>query len=87
MDFNNMLRAITRAVRIPLAVPVIRPYLLASSLVVATVNADLKEQTPELCMAAVKRDGEVLKYVKEQTPEICMAAGKKRGGAGKCEEE
>jgi len=31
----------------------------------------VKEQTPELCLAAVKNYGRVFKYVKEQTPEIC----------------
>ena len=32
------------------------------------------EQTEELCLAAVKRDGLALKYVKKQTPKICQAA-------------
>ncbi|MEG1801754.1 MAG: DUF4116 domain-containing protein, partial [Oscillospiraceae bacterium] len=35
----------------------------------------VKEQTPELCMAAVVQNYVwALEYVKEQTPEICMAA-------------
>ena len=33
-----------------------------------------KDQTPEICLAAVKRDSEALTYVKDQTPEICLAA-------------
>lgn len=36
----------------------------------------LEEQTPELCLIAVKQDGKALEYVKEQTPEICLAAVK-----------
>ncbi|MFW6015494.1 MAG: DUF4116 domain-containing protein [bacterium] len=39
----------------------------------------IKEQTPELCMIAVKQDGRALKYVKSQTPEICMEAVKQDG--------
>ena len=35
-----------------------------------------EEQTSELCMAAVKQNGQALEYVKKQTPEICMAAVK-----------
>ena len=34
----------------------------------------LKEQAPEICLAAVQQNGWVLKFVKDQTPEICMAA-------------
>jgi hypothetical protein len=41
----------------------------------------VKDQSPELCMAAVKQDGYALKYVKEQTPELCMAAVKQNGYA------
>jgi hypothetical protein len=33
----------------------------------------VKEQTPEICMAAVKKDVDAFIFVKEQTPEICMA--------------
>ena len=40
-----------------------------------------KEQTPEICMAAVDSNGLTLKNVKEQTPEICMAAVKNCGWA------
>ena len=29
----------------------------------------VKNQTPEVCMAAVQQDGRALRYVKEQTPE------------------
>lgn len=32
------------------------------------------EQTPEVCLAAVRQNGQALKFVKEQTPEICLAA-------------
>ena len=38
--------------------------------------AIIKNQTPEVCLAAVKQDGTALQYVKEQTPEICLAAVK-----------
>ena len=34
----------------------------------------LKEQTPEICMAAVQQNWWALQHVKKQTPEICMAA-------------
>jgi hypothetical protein len=35
----------------------------------------VREQTPEICMAAVQKDGYyALKYVKEQTPGLCMVA-------------
>ena len=34
----------------------------------------VKEQTPEICLAAVKQNGEALVYVKERTHEICLAA-------------
>lgn len=36
-------------------------------------------QTPELCLAAVQKNGFVLEFVKEQTPEICLAAVKRNG--------
>lgn len=36
----------------------------------------VKDQTPEICLAAVNKCGLALKYVKEQTPEICLAAAK-----------
>ena len=41
----------------------------------------IKEQTPEICMAATKDNGLALEFVKEQTPEICMAAVKQNGHA------
>ena len=31
-----------------------------------------KEQTPEMCLEAVKRNGEALSYIKEQTSEMCL---------------
>ena len=34
----------------------------------------VKEQTPEICLAAVRHDGMTLKYVREQTYEICLTA-------------
>ena len=39
----------------------------------------VKEQTPEICMAAVWRDASELKHVKDQTLEICLAAVRKDG--------
>jgi hypothetical protein len=39
----------------------------------------VKNQTTEICMAAVKQNGYALEFVKEQTPEICMAAMKQDG--------
>ena len=39
----------------------------------------VKEQTPELCMAAVQQNGWALQFVEEQTPEVCMAAVKQEG--------
>lgn len=41
----------------------------------------VKEQTPEICLAAVQENGLALEYVKEQTPEICLAAVKRSGCA------
>ena len=41
----------------------------------------VKEQTPELCLAAVKQNGYALRIVREQTPEICLAAVKQNGYA------
>jgi len=34
----------------------------------------VKNQTPEICIAAVSRCGPVLSHVREQTLEICRAA-------------
>jgi len=42
---------------------------------------DVIDQTPEICLAAVKQNGCALKYVIEQTPEICLAAVKQDGCA------
>ena len=41
----------------------------------------IKEQTPELCMAAVTQTRLALRFVKEQTLELCMAAVSKNGYA------
>ena len=38
-------------------------------------------QTPEICLEAVKQDGNTLKFVKKQTPEICLAAVKQNSNA------
>ena len=35
---------------------------------------NLKNQPPEMCMAAVRKDWRALQYVEKQTTEICMAA-------------
>ena len=40
----------------------------------------VKEQTPEICLEAVKQNGYALEYVQEQTPEICLEAVKQNGG-------
>jgi hypothetical protein len=32
------------------------------------------EQTPEICLEAIRMDGMALRYVEEQTPEICRIA-------------
>jgi hypothetical protein len=42
---------------------------------------DLGDQFPEICMAAVQRNGYTIKFVKDQTPEICLAAVKQNGQA------
>jgi hypothetical protein len=39
----------------------------------------VKEQTPEICIEAVKQIGYALEFVKEQTPEICLLAVKQNG--------
>jgi hypothetical protein len=41
----------------------------------------VKDQTPEICLEAVKQDGHALQYVKDQTPEICLEAVKQDGHA------
>jgi hypothetical protein len=39
----------------------------------------VKEQTHDICLAAVQRDGWALVYAREQTPEICIAAVQQTG--------
>jgi hypothetical protein len=39
----------------------------------------VKEQTPELCLEAVRQDGVVLRHVKAQTPEVCLEAVRQNG--------
>ena len=41
----------------------------------------VKEQTPEICMAAVKQYGQALRFVKEQTPKVCLVAVQNNGWA------
>ncbi len=41
----------------------------------------VKEQTPEICLQAVKQYGLALQYVKEQTFEMCLEAVKQNGNA------
>ncbi|MBQ3423162.1 MAG: DUF4116 domain-containing protein, partial [Romboutsia sp.] len=41
----------------------------------------VKEQTEELCLEAVRRNGLLLEYVREQTPKICLVAVKQNGYA------
>lgn len=41
----------------------------------------IEYQTPELCLAAVKRNGLTLRHVKQQTPTICLAAVETDGRA------
>ena len=41
----------------------------------------IKEQTPELCLAAVQQNEQALEYVKVQTPELCLAAVQQNGYA------
>ena len=43
--------------------------------------AGIKEQTPELCLAAVQKNGWALQYVKKQTNELCLEAVKQNGMA------
>ena len=40
-----------------------------------------KEQTVELCLAAVQQNGLALQYIKEQTLELCLAAVKQNNHA------
>ena len=41
----------------------------------------VKDQTPEMCLLAVKQNGLLLPFVKVQTPEICLTAVKQNGYA------
>jgi hypothetical protein len=41
----------------------------------------VKNQTPELCLEALRQDGYSIRYVKNQTPELCLEAVKKNGRA------
>jgi hypothetical protein len=41
----------------------------------------VKEQTPALCLEAVRQGGWALKYVKEQTPALCLEAVRQNGVA------
>ena len=34
----------------------------------------VKEQTPEICLAAVRQYGEALQYVINKTPQLCKVA-------------
>jgi len=44
----------------------------------------VKDQTFELCLAAVQRNGWALQYVNDQTPELCLAAVQQCGLALQC---
>ena len=41
----------------------------------------VKEQTLQICLAAIRRIGDALQDIKEQTPEICLAAVQQNGYA------
>ena len=41
----------------------------------------VRNQTPEICLEAVKQYGLALKYVKDQSTEICLEAVKQNGWA------
>lgn len=58
--------ALLRYVQVPITAPMFL-HIRASL-------KDLRVQTPEICMAVVKRRAMELQYVKEQTPKLCMAA-------------
>ncbi len=47
----------------------------------------VKEQTEEICLAAVQQNGHALKDVKKQTEKICLAAVQQDGGALKYAKE
>lgn len=38
------------------------------------MELSIENQTPEICLAAVKKNYYALKFVKKQTEEICLAA-------------
>ena len=40
---------------------------------------NVREQTPELCLAAIQYRGYALRYAKEQTYELCLEAVKQNG--------
>ena len=44
----------------------------------------IKEQTPEICLAAVQQNGRVLDLVEEQTKEVCLAAVNQTQDAIQC---
>jgi len=44
-------------------------------------NIDPSDQTQEICLAAVKHNGNFLRYVKNQIDEICLTAVKQEGNA------
>ena len=41
----------------------------------------VKNQTPEMCLEAVRQNGYALEFVKDQTPEICLQAVRQKGCA------
>src|SRR4030042_1057957 len=40
-----------------------------------------RDQTPKLCLEAVKQNGDALRYVRDQTPKLCLEAVKENGHA------
>lgn len=44
-----------------------------------SLNLDIINQSPEMCMAVVKHDGWDIRYIKDQTPELCLEAVKQDG--------
>lgn len=39
----------------------------------------VKDQTPELCLAAIQQDGSAIRFVRDQTTELCLAAVQQNG--------
>ena len=39
----------------------------------------IKNQTPEVCLAAIRQVGYAIKYIKNQTPELCLVAVEQNG--------